>query len=136
MDGLFRLCDPAKAVMVVKHNHQPIDGSTKMDGQIQTSYPRKNWSSVCAFNCDHPANRALTFDMVNTAQGRDLHRFTWLQDNEIGELPAQWNWLVGHSDPAVDPSLVHFTDGIPTMPGYENCAFADEWRRELRRWVA
>jgi hypothetical protein len=118
----------------VKHDHQPQSGM-KMDGQIQTSYARKNWSSVCAFNCDHPANKALTFNLVNSVPGRDLHRFCWLKDGEIGELPAEWNWLVGHSDPAVDPALVHFTDGIPTMPGYEDCAFADEWRRELRRWV-
>ncbi len=134
MDALFRLCDPSKAVMVVQHDHQP-QGGVKMDGQIQTIYARKNWSSVCAFNCDHPSNKALTFDLVNSVPGRDLHRFCWLKDEEIGALPPAWNWLVGHSDPAVDPSMVHFTDGIPTMPGYENCAFADEWRSELRRWV-
>jgi hypothetical protein len=30
------------------------------------------------FNCDHPANRALTLDLINTVPGRDLHRFCWL----------------------------------------------------------
>lgn len=135
IDRIFDQADPTKAVMVVKHQHQP-DLATKMDGQIQTSYPRKNWSSVCLFNCDHPANRALTVEMVNTLPGRDLHRFCWLEDDQIGELGQEWNWLVGHSDPAIDPAIVHFTDGIPTMPGYENCAFADEWRVELRKWAA
>ena len=135
LDRIFGLVDPTKAVMVVKHNHQPPDG-LKMDGQAQQRYARKNWSSVCLWNVDHPANKALTIEMVNTVPGRDLHRFCWLPDELIGELPPQWNWLVGHSDPAIDPSIVHFTDGIPTMPGYENCAFADEWRDELRRWAA
>lgn len=135
LDAMFKLCDPSKAVMVVKHDHQPAE-PWKMDGQFQTRYRRKNWSSVCLFNCDHPANKALTVDLVNSAPGRDLHAFGWLSDDLIGELPAEWNWLVGHSAPALDPAIVHFTDGIPTMPGYENCAFADEWREELMRWAA
>lgn len=132
---LFDACDPEKAVMVVKHNHQPAEG-LKMDNQVQTRYNRKNWSSVVAFNCDHPANKALTLEMVNTLPGRDLHRFCWLEDDLIGELPVEWNWLAGHSDPTVDPKIVHHTDGIPSMPGYENAPYADEWREELARWAA
>jgi len=132
---LFWLADPSKAVMVVKHNHQPPEG-VKMDGQAQTRYARKNWSSVVLFNCDHPANKALTTELVNSVPGRDLHRFCWLEDDQIGELHCRWNWLVGHSDPMIDPAIVHFTDGIPTMAGYEDCAFAGEWRAELERWAA
>lgn len=132
---LFDLCDPEKAVMVVKHNHQPPEG-VKMDGQMQTRYARKNWSSVIAFNCDHPANKALTLEMVNVLPGRDLHRFCWLEDDLIGELPVEWNWLAGHSDPAVDPKIVHHTEGSPCLPGYEDAPFADEWRAELARWAA
>lgn len=132
---LFDLADPTKAVQVVKHNHQPPEG-VKMDGQAQTRYARKNWSSVVLWNVDHPANAALTTELVNSVPGRDLHAFCWLPDDLIGELPVEWNWLAGHSDPAVDPSIVHFTDGIPTMAGYENSPYADEWRAELARWAA
>jgi hypothetical protein len=132
---LFSLADPSKAVMVVKHNHQPPEG-VKMDGQAQTRYARKNWSSVILWNVEHPANKALTTELVNFVPGRDLHRFCWLEDDQIGELDPKWNWLVGHSDPAINPAIVHFTDGIPTMAGYEDCAFADEWRAELERWAA
>ncbi|MER9768885.1 hypothetical protein NKJ09_22795 [Mesorhizobium sp. M0189] len=135
LERLFKALDPSKAVMVVKHNFQPADG-IKMDGQVQTKYSRKNWSSVCAFNCDHPANKALTVDLINTVPGRDLHAFCWLEDKDIGELDASWNWLVGHSSEEIEPDVVHFTDGIPTMSGYEDCAFADEWRAELERWAA
>lgn len=133
---LFAEADSSKAVMVVKHNHQPRDGSIKMDGQVQTAYSRKNWSSVMLINVDHKANRALTVDLVNSVPGRDLHRFCWLDDSEIGELDPKWNFLVGHSDPSIDPAIVHFTDGIPSMPGYEDCAFADEWRADLERWAS
>jgi hypothetical protein len=107
-----------------------------MDGQIQTRYARKNWSSVMVLNCDHPANQALTTDLVNSATGRYLHGFNWLCDDQIGALDPKWNWLVGHSDPAIDPAIVHFTDGTPDMVGYEDQPFADEWRNHLKARAA
>lgn len=131
---LFKQCQSSKAVMVVKHDYTPPEG-TKMDGQVQTAYPRKNWSSVIAFNCDHPANQSLTVELINTVPGRDLHRFFWLDDSEIGELDQSWNWLVGHSDKEVNPDIVHFTEGLPNMTGYESSDFADEWWAELTRWA-
>lgn len=132
---LFAQFDPTKAVMCVKHRHDPSEG-VKMDGQAQTRYARKNWSSVMAFNCAHPSNAALTVEMVNSVPGRDLHAFCWLKDDEIGDLPVSWNWLAGHSDPEIEPDIVHFTEGVPSMPGYEDAPYADEWRAELTRWAA
>ncbi|MES2033538.1 MAG: hypothetical protein V4466_05130 [Pseudomonadota bacterium] len=134
---LFDGLDPRKAVYCVQHRHEPPEGA-KMDGQLQTRYARKNWSSVMAFNCDHPANAALTLDLVNTVPGRDLHRFCWLQDDQIGALDPTWNWLVGHSDPAIFPKIVHFTEGTPDMAGYDAQPYADEWRaeRDLRSEAA
>jgi hypothetical protein len=131
---LFRLADPSKAVMCVKHNYAPMQ-TVKMDGQLQTAYSRKNWSSVVLFNVDHPSNKNLTLDMVNTLPGRDMHRFCWLADNEIGELPREWNWLAGESPPMVSPMIVHHTLGSPCLPGYENAPYADDWRRELADWA-
>ena len=140
IERLFELADPRYAVQVVKHHHVPAD-SHKMDGQAQTQYRRKNWSSVMLFNVDHPANSALTVDLVNTATGRDLHQFCWLRDDEIGELPLTWNYLVGHNtsdelpDTKMPPANIHFTEGIPTMAGYEDCEFSDLWRHEQERWA-
>lgn len=133
--GLFELADPAKAVMVVKHVHNPAD-NLKMDGQVQTAYPRKNWSSCMLFNCDHPSNAGLTVGLVNSVPGRDLHRFCWLQDHEIGELPPKFNYLVGHTEGVDNPVIAHFTDGVPSMPGYESQEYADEWRAALARWAS
>lgn len=127
---LFDLRDSSKAVQCVKHHYEPPQG-VKMDGQEQTRYARKNWSSVMLFNCEHLANRALDADLVNRLPGRDLHRFCWLKDDEIGELEPSWNWLCGHSDPEIVPDIVHMTEGGPWIPGYEDVPYADEWRAEL-----
>jgi hypothetical protein len=124
-----------KAVWCVKHEHHAIEGALKMDAQVQTAYSRKNWSSVMVFNNDHPSNKKLTLDLVNSVPGRDLHRFCWLEDKEIGELSPEWNYLVGVNNPIPDPAIVHFTEGIPSMKGYEDQPFADEWRYYLRKWA-
>lgn len=123
---LFALADPRFAVMVVKHDHQPPDG-LKMDGQAQTAYPRKNWSSVMLWNCDHHANRRLSLQDVNERPGRDLHGFYWLHDSEIGALPAGWNWLVGVQPQPDAPRIAHYTMGVPSMPGLADCAHAGLW---------
>lgn len=128
---LFALADPKYAVMVVKHDHKPAEG-TKMDGQVQTAYSRKNWSSVVLWNADHPANKRLTLEALNTWPGRDLHAFKWLEGDEIGELPPAWNFLVGYDqpNPKAPPKILHFTLGTPNMPGCESMLFADVWTKD------
>lgn len=126
VSDLFALADPKYAVQVVQHAYAPIE-TRKMDGQVQTQYARKNWSSVVLWHAGHPANRALTVDLVNTVPGRDLHRFCWLDDALVGALPPTFNHLVGVSAPDTDPAIVHFTEGTPDMAGYEHVSFADEW---------
>lgn len=131
---LLNHLDETKALMCVKHDYNPVE-AVKMQGQVQTRYNRKNWSSLMAFNTRHPSNQALTPALINTMPGRDLHRFCWLSDDEIGALPDSFNWLEGHST-STDPAVVHFTRGTPDMPGYETAFdgngkatdFAQEWR--------
>jgi hypothetical protein len=124
---LFELADDRYAVMCVQHDHRP-QATSKMDGQIQTSYARKNWSSVMLFNVEHPGNARLTVEMINRLPGRDLHRFCWLRDDEIGALPPEWNFLAGNGQAMANPALVHFTNGLPDVPGCEAQPFADDWR--------
>jgi lipopolysaccharide biosynthesis glycosyltransferase len=127
MRKLIGLIDPTKAVSVVKHDHRPTS-DVKMEGQVQTSYARKNWSSFIVFNCEHPANAALTPEVCNTARGLWLHQFSWLTEDLIGSLPVAWNWLAGHSYAGIDPANVHYTDGGPWLPQYRDAPYADEWR--------
>ena len=123
---LFALADERCAVMVVQHPPYDPGSALKMEGAIQTRYQRKNWSSVMLWNCGHPSNRHGLEPLLNAVPGRDLHRFAWLVDGEIGALPPEWNVLVGHSE-VDEPAIAHFTDGVPDMPGYEHCPYADEW---------
>lgn len=123
---LYALADHRYAVQVVQHPPL-LETGLKKDGAAQVLYDRKNWSSVMLFNCAHPANRRLDPALLNTWPGRDLHAFRWLQDEEIGALPARWNHLVGVSEACDNPAVVHFTLGVPDLPGHEQDAFADEW---------
>lgn len=125
--NLFQECDEKYAVMCVKHEYEPNE-ATKMDGQLQTLYKRKNWSSLMLINNAHPKNRILEPRLLNSVAGRDLHAFNWLEDNEIGELDVRWNWLEGHSSDTIDPHAVHFTRGTPDMPGYNQVDYANEWQ--------
>lgn len=129
---LWSLRDDRYAVRVVKHDHQPAE-SHKFLGHVQTTYARKNWSSVMLFNC--AKCRALTPDYVETAAGLDLHQFRWLDDDAlIGDLPPEWNVLVGHDAPsAVDSAaLLHFTVGGPWFAEFRDTAKADLWRSGLQ----
>lgn len=123
--ALFALADPTKALQVVQHQHDPRE-AVKMSGEAQTRYARKNWSSVMLFQCGHPANQALTVELVNTVPGRDLHRFCWLTDDLIGALPPTWNVLIGE-ETEPDPAICHYTLGVPDVSGYEHQPYADEW---------
>jgi hypothetical protein len=130
---LLASADPTKALCCVQHRHEPLE-AVKMDGQAQTRYARKNWSSLMLFNLAHPAHERLTLEVLNGVPGRDLHRFCWLSDDEIGALPPQWNWLEG-SSPVGDepPRAVHFTRGGPWMAGWEDVNYADLWRKEYSK---
>ena len=130
--------DDSKALMCVKHAHVPKEDETvKMGGLAQTSYPRKNWSSVMFFNCDHPSNKKLTVHMINTLPGRDLHRFCWLEDDEIGELPVECNYLVGvtKTDKPIDPKIVHWTLGTPEILKGQEIEYESEFYNTAYDWA-
>lgn len=127
---LIDLADSKYAVQVVPHEYEPSQ-SVKKSGDVQLRYRRKNWSSVMLWNCGHPSNKKLTLGLLNSLPGRDLHAFCWLQDSEIGFLPEEWNWLVGHSK-AIPPAIVHFTEGLPDKPGYEKTPYSKEWRTAMK----
>ena len=119
---LWNLRDSTKSVQVVKHDYTPKT-RTKYLGNIQYSYPRKNWSSVMLLNCAKCTT--LTPEYVNSAPALDLHRFKWT--TEIGELAPEWNHLVGEYAPNPDAKIVHFTIGGPWFPEYMNTEFSEEW---------
>jgi hypothetical protein len=116
------------AVMVCKHDYVPSTSRKFLD-RVQTRYPRKNWSSLIAFN--NRRCRALTPEFVNSASTSALHRFAWLEDPAIGGLPLEWNWLVTEYPHNPAANIVHFTLGGPYFPEYRGCDYAEEWSREF-----
>jgi lipopolysaccharide biosynthesis glycosyltransferase len=119
--------DDRNAVACVHHDHRPTEAS-KMDGKVQTSYPRKNWSSLMLFNCGHTSTQQLTADVVNTQTGAYLHRMQWAKDDEIGSVDPTWNWLEGHSPVGpTPPKAIHYTRGGPWMENWRHVQYADRW---------
>ena len=128
---LFALIDERYAVMCVHHDHRPPE-KTKMDGQVQTVYPRKNWSSMILYNCGHPANAALTAEVASSETGAFLHRFSWLADDLIGAVPETWNWLEGwcQKPEGGPPNVVHHTRGGPWFDNWRHVDYGDLWLAE------
>jgi hypothetical protein len=119
---------PDKAVLVCQHDYVPKT-QRKFLGQVQTKYPRKNWSSLMLFN--NARCRALGPEYVNSASGLELHRFAWTGDESIGALPLEWNWLVGEYDHNPAAKIVHYTIGGPYFEAYRGCDYAAEWFAEF-----
>jgi lipopolysaccharide biosynthesis glycosyltransferase len=132
--GLVEYTKTPKAVYCVQHDYTPKD-TVKMDGKPQTVYPRKNWSSLMLFNCDHPSVKTLTPEVANTQTGAYLHRMQWAKDEDIGSLPVTWNWLEGWNEkPAKGtPNVVHYTRGGPWFAEWQNVDYADLWLAEYDR---
>ncbi|AUM11634.1 glycosyltransferase [Ketobacter alkanivorans] len=125
MSKLWELRDDRYAVQVVKHDHRPSN-DIKFLNQPQTKYEKKNWSSVMLMNC--AKCKALTPEYVNDASGLQLHQFKWLENDDlIGEIPHEWNHLVGYDKYNKDALNVHFTEGGPYFREYAGCEYADDW---------
>ena len=133
---LFKNLDDSKAIYCVQHDYTPKE-KHKMDGQKQTIYPRKNWSSFIIFNCSHPSNKKLNIEIVNSESGSFLHQFKWLQDSEIGSLDERWNWLEGWTSNNNNslPFAVHFTRGGPWFEEWQDVEFANEWLKERDNYL-
>ena len=118
-----------KDVMVVKHDYQ-TKMTEKYLGAKNENYPRKNWSSVILWNCSSYPNRKLTPDFIQRSTGAELHRFTWIDNERIGELPKEWNWLPDEYGPNPDAKLLHYTLGTPCFHEFAATPQGEEWHRE------
>ena len=126
---LWELRDESKAVQVVKHDYRTLLAE-KYLGAKNENYPRKNWSSVILWNCGHPANAGVTPEFVQSSTGAQVHRFTWLDDSLIGELPIEWNWLPDEFGSNLNAKLLHYTLGTPSFHEFATTPMGDEWHRE------
>lgn len=130
--NLWDLRDESKAILVVQHDYK-TKAHDKYLGNKNEDYPRKNWSSLILWNCSHPKHSLLTPEFVMKQSGAFLHRFQWLDDSEIGELPKSWNWLTTEYPDNYQASLLHYTLGTPCFKDYESADMADEWHSTHQR---
>jgi lipopolysaccharide biosynthesis glycosyltransferase len=121
---LWNLRNEDYAIQVCKHDYTP-SSKNKFLGNNQTIYAKKNWSSLMLMDCSKC--KTLTPEYVNTRSGLELHQFKWLDENLIGSIPLEWNWLVGEYPYKKDVHNVHFTEGGPYFKDYKNTEYAKEW---------
>jgi hypothetical protein len=129
---LLDLRDDTKALQVIKHDYK-TKAHQKYLGNINQDYPRKNWSSVILWNCKHPKHKILTPDFIANQTGKYLHRFAWLKDDEIGELPKEWNWLATEYSNNEQANIIHYTLGTPCFKDYRNSEMSDIWLKKYDR---
>ena len=137
VNNLIKNLDDSKAVYCVQHDYTPKE-KHKMDGQKQTIYPRKNWSSFILFNCSHPSTKNLTVETVNNENGAYLHQFKWCKNEEIGKLDERWNWLEGWTSNHNHnkPFAVHYTRGGPWFSEWQDVEYAKEWINERDEYLS
>ena len=133
---LWALRDPYKPVQVVKHDYRTKWPrkylGTKMESDNE-DYRRKQWSSVMILNCMHMSWRQITPESVQQMTGSQLHQFSWLKDDQIGELPKEWNHLADEHGHNPDAKLLHFTAGVPLMARHSEVAHAADYWRQAER---
>ena len=131
---LWDLTDESKALQVVKHDYK-TKAQKKYLGNVNEDYPKKNWSSLILWNCSHPKHKILTPEFIASQTGKYLHRFSWLDENEIGELPKEWNWLAIEYPENKNAKLIHYTLGTPCFKEYKESDMADIWYQTYNRTI-
>jgi lipopolysaccharide biosynthesis glycosyltransferase len=126
---LWDLKQYTRDAMVVKHDYK-TRMKEKYLGSPNEDYPRKNWSSVILWNCNAIRNRQLDPEFVQKSTGAFLHRFSWIDDSRLGELPPEWNWLPDEYGPNPDAKLLHYTLGTPCFDEFKHTPMNEHWHAE------
>lgn len=131
IEKLWELREPGFDVMVVKHDYR-TKHPVKYLGARNEDYPCKNWSSLMLINCGNATWRRPSYKKLFEGPAGHLHRFSFLDEERIGDLPKEWNWLVSEYDHNPHAKLVHWTIGLPCWREYANSDYSDEWRAEVK----
>lgn len=129
LNEVFELDMTDYAIRCVKHDHRPTT-AVKMDGKVQTSYPRKNWSSFMLLNTAEL--RHWTPEAVSTQPPKWLHRFEEVPDEKIGDIPFTWN-VLDHYD--ADTKLIHYTEGGPWFEQYKDHPYGGVWLQHYHEYL-
>ena len=128
--NLWDLRDNKFAVQVVKHDYK-TKVKSKYWGNKNEDYPRKNWSSLILWNCNHESHKMLTPEFIQKQTGAFLHRFSWIKDEEIGEIEKEWNWLAMEYEEKKDINLIHYSIGTPCFEEYKDASLSSYWKKSF-----
>ncbi len=132
VEEVLKFSDENNSVSCVKHEYVECPNKTKMDGKKQEWYPKKNWSSLMLFNSSHLHCKSITPQIVSKASPKYLHRMEWTEENLIGSIPLEYNFLVGYYS-SKNPKALHFTDGGPWHKDTKDVSYGDEWLSYLTK---
>lgn len=105
---------------------------------VMQDQPLFEWASMILFNNAHPANKKLTPEYIETTTD-GLHKIGWLEKDDIGKLPLDWNVCVPYSiegqhangagmrQAPANAKLVHFTTGVPHWWETADQPYANAW---------
>ena len=116
--------NPKKVLWCVKHNYIP-KSKLKFLNEKQLIYSKKNWSSFVVYN--NQKCKILTPKFIEKANGLYLHQFKWTKDELIGNLPKEWNILVGEQKIPKNFKSLHFTVGGPYFKKYRKSLGSNFW---------
>ena len=120
---------------------QVRDNWNKLEGHKVYEEGQDKWAVIRAIMQNyHKTDKEVIFDknrgwsthieFIEKATGAQLHRFSWINDERIGELPREWNWLPDEYGPNPDAKLLHYTLGTPCFTEFATTPMGDEWHRE------
>lgn len=86
-------------------------------------------ASMMLFNCAKCT--MLTPALIESHP--NLHSIGWVDDSLVGDLPREWNHLVGYDAARENPKLIHYTQGVPAFVQTQDSEHADKWFLEHQK---
>lgn len=124
---------------VVSRDRVVEDGSLKMDGMVQSAYPRKLWSAMFTFMPSPCYATLFAPEVVNTVAGRDLHGFLGRADEGFWQIDPDWHYIPSLDERPAQPRGIHFSEFSPWLNPERGIESPDEfvaWHGEREAWLA
>ena len=80
-------------------------------------------------------HKVLTPEFIEKQSGAFLYRFSWIKDEQIGELEKEWNWLALEYEEKESINLIHYTIGTPCFKEYSNTSLSSFWKKSFANMI-
>jgi hypothetical protein len=98
----------------------------------------RSWTSLMLMDCGHPRMKRWTPEYIETAPDGQLMHLLDFKDDEIGDLPPEWNTLVAPGcDPPDGTKIAHWSAlSNPDIGSWINASGSLDWAEARERWRA